>query len=113
MLENKIEEIKRTGLNTNNLDENKQLSHKKQNINTSVDLQISAFIDNNLFHSELDKINFYREIESLEEREDLENIINDFKEINPNISLETQNFFDLLEIKLKAPEYKITSIRKL
>jgi hypothetical protein len=29
------------------------------------------------------------------------------------VSLETQNFFDLLEIKLKAPEYKIISIRKL
>jgi transcription-repair coupling factor (superfamily II helicase) len=66
-----------------------------------------------LFHSELDKINFYREIESLEDLEDLENIINDFKEINTDVSKQTQNFFDLLEIKLKAPDYKITSIRKL
>ena len=110
MLENKIEELKRTGpLDT----ENKTNDTSRQKINTSVDLQLWAFIDNSFFDSELDKINFYREIESLEDLQDLENIISDFKEINPNISQETQNFFDLLEIKLKAPDYKITSIRKL
>ena len=114
MLENKIEEIKRTGPEElKKLNWQGKTSSVRKNINTSIDLQLSAFIDNNLFHWELDKINFYREIESLEELEDLENIISDFKEINPNISQETQNFFDLLEIKLKAPEYKITSIRKL
>lgn len=114
MLENKIEEIKKTGPKNikNSHWENKEHTSTRK-INTSIDLQISAFIDNNLFHSELDKINFYREIESLEDLEDLENIINDFKDINANISKETQNFFDLLEIKLKAPNYKITSIRKL
>jgi transcription-repair coupling factor (superfamily II helicase) len=114
MLENKIEEIKKTGPeNMKNLYwENKELTSTRK-INTSIDLQLSAFIDNNLFHWELDKINFYREIESLEDLEDLENIISDFKEINTDISKETQNFFDLLEIKLKAPDYKITSIRKL
>lgn len=112
MLENKIEELKRTGPeDIKNTSPSNWIPHKR--INTSVDLQIWAFIDNDFFDSELDKINFYREIESLEDIQDLENIISDFKEINPNISQETQNFFDLLEIKLKAPNYKITSIRKL
>jgi len=82
-------------------------------ISTSIDLNIQAYIDDMFFSSELDKINFYREIESLDNLEDLENIIGDFKEINQNIPKSTSNFFDLLKIKLKASEYMIISIKKL
>jgi len=114
MLENKIEELKRTGLNINQSNDNKENTLSKWlKINTTIDLQLSAFIDNDLFNSELDKINFYREIESLEELEDLENIVTDFKEINTDINIETQNFFDMLEVKLRAPVYKILAIKKI
>ncbi|MFC1797847.1 TRCF domain-containing protein [Patescibacteria group bacterium] len=70
-------------------------------------------MDDSYFSSELDKINFYREIESLNSLEDLENIVSDFNEINKNIPKTTNNFFDLLRLKLKASKYKIDSIRKV
>ena len=82
-------------------------------INTTIDLNISAFIPDYFFSSELDKINFYREIESLETLEDLENIISDFKEINKDIPSETSNFFSLLEIKLLSSQYKIKHIKRV
>jgi transcription-repair coupling factor (superfamily II helicase) len=45
--------------------------------------------------------------------EDLENIISDFKEINKNTPATTNNFFDLLKLKLKASEFKIISIKRV
>ena len=114
MLENKIEQLKNIQLSTEQKSiTNDTNKHIVAQINTTIDLQLSAYIDNNLFSSELDKINFYREIESLEEREDLDNIITDFKEINTNISNETQNFFDMLDVKIRAPAYKIQAIKRL
>ncbi|MDP2396057.1 MAG: hypothetical protein Q8S84_06215 [bacterium] len=47
-------------------------------------------------------MNFYREIESLDSMEDLENIISDFRDINRATPIATNNFFDLLKLKLKA-----------
>ena len=81
--------------------------------NTNIELNLWAYIDDLYFSSELDKINFYREIESLESLEDLENIISDFKEINKNTPINTNNFFDLLKLKLKASKYNITYIKKV
>lgn len=106
MLENKIEELKNKIENSNN--------NEKNNIkNCSIDLNIWAYIDNKYFTWELDKINFYREIESLDNIDDLENIIDDFKQINKELPKTTNNFFNLLKIKLKAQKYKITSIKKI
>ena len=107
MLENKIEELK----NKISIVENSNQSVNK--INTSIELNIWAYIDNSYFTSELDKINFYREIESLNNLNDLENIIDDFKSINSDIPKETINFFNLLKLKLYASKYKIISIKKI
>ena len=113
MLEDKVEELKQ------NFDEQNVASSLPRGeiergirISTSIDLNIWAYIDDSYFSSELDKINFYREIESLNSLEDLENIIFDFKEINTNTPKTTNNFFDLLKLKLKASKFKIKSIRK-
>jgi transcription-repair coupling factor (superfamily II helicase) len=106
MLEDKIEQLKRTGPNTTDDIKNSQLQ-------TSIDLQIWAYIDEQFFDSELDKINFYRELEALDTLEELDEIIQDFLTLNSQIPLETQNFFSLLKIKLKAPEYKILSIKRV
>lgn len=83
------------------------------NIKTKIDLNIWAYIDDNFFTSELDKINFYREIESLHKLEELKILIKDFKEINKNIPKETQNFFDLLKLKIYAYNYNISHIKKV
>ncbi|MBT3728514.1 hypothetical protein HOF65_07405 [bacterium] len=70
-------------------------------------------MDDSYFSSELDKINFYREIESLNNLRDLENIISDFKEINRELSDSTKIFFSLLKLKLKAHSFKIDSIKRV
>lgn len=64
MLEEKIEELR----------ENKDI-HTQKNIYTSIDLQISASIPEDFFQSETDKIQFYREIESLKDIEELDDMI--------------------------------------
>ncbi|MDR2640268.1 MAG: hypothetical protein LBC61_02855 [Candidatus Peribacteria bacterium] len=50
-------------------------------INTIIDLNVEAYIPNDFFTSELDKLNFYREIESIRNLEDLENLVEGFKEL--------------------------------
>lgn len=111
MLENKVEELKEK-LMLSSPDSNKKEREFRKRINTTIDLNIWAYIDELYFSSELDKINFYREIESLNSLEDLDNIISDFKEINKNLPVTTNNFFDLLKLKLKASEFKIISIKR-
>ncbi len=110
MLEHKVEEMK------NNIEVPvpwKLKSRKRVPVPITIELNLWAYIDNWYFASELDKINFYREIESLNSLEDLENIISDFKEINKDIPVATNNFFDLLKLKLKASKYKIIGIKRV
>ena len=105
MLEEKIEELK------TNTDE----TSKAPSIQTQIDLMISASIPNSYFLSETDKLNFYREIELIESREDLEYLKNSFLENNTqdDIPLETQNLFLLLETQILAKKYKITHIKRV
>jgi len=105
MLEEKIEELK------TNTDE----TNKAPSIQTQIDLMISASIPNSYFLSETDKLNFYREIELIESREDLEYLKNSFLENNTqdDIPLETQNLFLLLETQILAKKYKITHIKRV
>ncbi|MDD5213317.1 MAG: CarD family transcriptional regulator [Candidatus Gracilibacteria bacterium] len=107
MLEDKIEEIKQIGIS----EETDAKVSKK--IDTSIDLNIGAMISGEFFSSELDKINFYRDIENILSIEDLDNLIEDFKMINPEFPKETQNMFDLLKLKIKAATYKIKRVKKL
>jgi transcription-repair coupling factor (superfamily II helicase) len=111
MLEDKVEELKsKIDIEVPVPWKSKSWKHVPVPI---VELNLWAYIDNSYFSSELDKINFYREIESLNTLEDLENIISDFKEINSDIPKETINFFNLLKLKLKASNYKILSIKRV
>ena len=83
-------------------------------INIKIDLDISIFIEDSLFWSELDKINFYREIELINDLEELEDIKKDFIENNnleKNIEW-LENLFDLIELKIRAKKYFITNIKK-
>ncbi|MDD2908054.1 MAG: CarD family transcriptional regulator [Candidatus Gracilibacteria bacterium] len=107
MLEDKIEELKVT----RNIINEGETNLKR--IDTVIDLNIEAYITDKYFSSELDKINFYREIESIRDIEDLDNLINDFKEINGNFEKPTQNLFDIIRLKILSSKYEIRSIRKL
>jgi len=67
MLEEKIDELKNTSS-----------TKLKKYLNTSIDLNISASIPDTYFLSETDKLQFYREIELIEEREDLDYLKEEF-----------------------------------
>ncbi len=108
MLEDKIEQLK----NEQNIyiweDE-----IKTKKINTTIDLNIESYISDEYFSWELDKINFYREIESIRTLEDLNNLISDFEELNNTLAKETLNLFNLLRLKILSSQYKISSIKKI
>lgn len=110
MIEDKIEELKIT--NTWNISiKNK----KKLYTNTKIDLNISASIADDYFSNELDKINFYREIESINDLEELKYIINDFENENTNnekLPQSSINLFNLIKLKLLAQNYWINHIKK-
>jgi transcription-repair coupling factor (superfamily II helicase) len=57
-------------------------------------------------------LNFYREIESIRERDELENLITDFQEFCGELREEHKNLFQLLEVKIMASVYKIKSIKR-
>jgi len=102
MLEEKIEELRKN-----------PGKPEVDKLDTKIDLQISAFIPDSYFNSETDKLNFYREVESLSRLQDLKAMIQDFKSINPSFSTEVENLFIMLEVKLKAKKYRIASIKRI
>ena len=111
MIEQKINELKRQSL-----DLSLSNGHKKiKSINTKIDLQLNIWIPDEYFDSDLDKINFYREIESINNIEDLNRVIQDFKQEN-NVEIfpeNMQNFFTLLKVKLGAWYHNISQIKKI
>ncbi len=82
---------------------------------TKIDLQLDIGIPDSFFDSDLDKINFYREVESISNLNDLEWLIADFKQENNvnTFSKQTETFFTLLKIKLTAWKYNISHIKKV
>lgn len=102
LLERKIEEIKQTSTLT-----------PIETFETTIDLQVEAYIPDSYFNGEADKLNFYREIESIQSLEDIDAIRKDFAEINPNLGDEVKNLFSLLHLKIQSKKYKIISIKKV
>ncbi|MDF1682601.1 MAG: hypothetical protein P1U46_02490 [Patescibacteria group bacterium] len=107
MLEDKIEKMKKE---QNLLQEDDK---EIKRINTSIDLDIESYIPDDFFSSELDKINFYREIESIRSLEDLSSLISDFNEINEKIPKSVNNLFDLIKLKIISFKYNILKIKKI
>ncbi len=108
LVEDKIQQLQ---------DDSQLISHKEKKqilkINTKIDLNIDLNIEDDYFSWELDKLNFYREIENISSLEDLELIKKDFIEQNWKLSLWLENLFKILEVKINALKYKITSIKKV
>ncbi len=106
LLEDKIEELK------SSQDVEYRENSQAKRLETTIDLNISAYLWDDFFASELDKLNFYREIESIRERDELENLITDFQEFCGELREEHKNLFQLLEVKIMASVYKIKSIKR-
>ena len=93
--------------------QNKQTKKENLKVNTKIDLNIDLDINDDYFSGELDKLNFYREIENINSLEDLEIIKKDFIEQNWKLSPWLKNLFNLLEVKINTSKYKITNIKKV
>ncbi|MGE4443767.1 MAG: DEAD/DEAH box helicase [Candidatus Altimarinota bacterium] len=106
LLEDKIEDLKAQ------ISPSEESKEENKKIETSIDLNIPAYLQDDFFDSDLDKLNFYREIESISSGEELEHLIQDFKEFSGELSKENKNLFQLLEVKIIASNYKIKSIRR-
>jgi transcription-repair coupling factor (superfamily II helicase) len=76
-------------------------------------LNVEAYLPNDFFTSELDKLNFYREIESISNLEDLENLMISFEELNKDFRKSSYNLFSLIRLKILASNYKIKSIKRV
>lgn len=106
MLEEKVEELK---AKTHILWEE---DTPRKKIDTVVDLNVAAYLKDEYFSSELDKIHFYREIESIYDMEELHDMIEDFKELNADLTPENTNLFLLLEVRILAHSFDIVSIKR-
>lgn len=109
MLEEKIEDLKQHPDQPRNL----VFSLKKS---CTIELSVSAGIPDSYFLSESDKLHFYREIEQIEDVEDLEYLKKSFFEngiSQESIPESTQLLFCLLECQLLAQKYNIRSIKRV
>lgn len=105
MLEEKIEDLK-----------NSEGAVKKKRQQTQIDLMMSTNIPDSFFLTETDKLQFYRELELIENFDDLEylkqNLYENVQELE-KIPKSIENLFLLLECQILAQKYKILSIKKI
>lgn len=78
-----------------------------------IDLDISYFIDNDFFDSELDKIRFFRNIESIETLEDLQYTHKTFEEANEKLPESFENLFLLLRARIIFRKFGVISLKKI
>ncbi len=89
-------------------------SQDSNRVRTQVELGITAWIPDTFFLSETDKLHFYREIEMIEDLEDLQYLKNSFFENTiDTIPEQTENLFFLLEAHILARNYHISHISRL
>ncbi|MBP8016433.1 DEAD/DEAH box helicase, partial [Candidatus Gracilibacteria bacterium] len=99
LLEEKIEQLK---------------SEKtKNNIDCKIELDLSYYIPNEFFQNEIDKIHFFRNLESIETIEDLEFSYSTFIKGVDKVPEELDNLFLILKTKIKLAEYVITNLKKV
>lgn len=99
LLEEKIEELKS--------------GKKKTSFACTVELDLSYSIPEDFFDSELDKIRFFRSIESMETTDDLDYAYETFRAANTILPESFENLFLLLRTRLRIKEYGVTSLKKL
>lgn len=82
-------------------------------VETKIDIDTEIYIPDDYFGSELDKINFYREVELINDIEELNNVKQNLIETNWIISNSVEMFFEMLELKIISSKYKISNIKKV
>lgn len=88
-----------------------ELKHEKQSkIFTKIELDLSYIIPNEFFISELDKLNFFREVENIDNISELEALENEFLQDERNEHIE--NLFLLLKARIIFGAFGIEKISK-
>ena len=88
-----------------------ELKHEKQaKIFTKIELDLSYIIPNEFFISELDKLNFFREVENIDNISELEALENEFLQAERNEHIE--NLFLLLKARIIFGAFGIEKISK-
>ena len=88
-----------------------ELKHEKQTkIFTKIELDLSYIIPNEFFISELDKLNFFREVENIDNISELEALENEFLQNERNEHIE--NLFLLLKARIIFGAFGIEKISK-
>lgn len=99
LLEEKIEELRSGNILKKN--------------DCKIELDISYFIESDFFDSELDKIRFFRNIESIETLEDLEYTHKTFEEANEKLPESFENLFLLLRARVIFKQFGVNSLKKI
>ena len=94
MLEEKISELK---------------EEKSKKIFTKIELDLSYMVAEENFISELDKLNFYREVENIETLEELEVLKNELGKTDEN----AENLFLLLQARIIFGNFGVEKIMKI
>jgi transcription-repair coupling factor (superfamily II helicase) len=81
---------------------------RQKRIITKIELDISYTLPDELFLSEADKLNFFREIESLETIEEL-----DTMEVEMQADSDLQNLFLIIRTRLILTEYGVTKLSRI
>lgn len=99
MLEEKIEELR---------------SLKPRPLPVKIDLSIAYHIPDSFFESELDKLSFFRTIESIETEEDLDSVESSFAFTKDDSAFDSvSNFFLLLRVRIRCAGFRISQVRKV
>ena len=97
LLENKVEEL-RTG------------EKKSSFLDIGIDLNISIVLDDALFTSDIDKLNFYRNLESVESLAELDSFESAW---SGETSEALDRLFLLLRARILLSKYRVTSIKRV
>ncbi len=82
-------------------------------IDCKIELDISYYISDDFFQNEIDKLNFFRNIESIETIEDLDFSYKTFIEWNDKVPKELDNLFLILKIRLILSQYWVINLKKV
>lgn len=99
LLEQKIEELK-TG-------------QSRQRIDCKIELDISYYISDDFFASEVDKIAFFRNLESMENEADLDFTYNTFRQGFDELPEAVENLFLVLKARLRLAQYGVCLLKKV
>lgn len=99
LLEEKIEEL--------------QSGQQKSTQDCKIELDISYSIPDDFFDSELDKIRFFRSIESIETRDELDYAYETFQSSNDSLPETFENLFLLLRVRIVLKSYGIIVLKRV